>query len=161
MAWNNEKWYNKRDLIWRFTLVFMKSYAGNWQINRYSRNWRNQMTEQYRTIGPEIQGFISDRRSFYRTCPSVRQYFVFTAILNGGWGCWTQFWKGHTQGPSMPGLDLTYSVDASCQVWLHLAKLFQRRSFFNISQLEKRINLGGHVCWPNGTKWRSFIKDLI
>ena len=38
--------------------VFMKSYAGNWQINCNSRNWRNQMTEQYRTIGPEIQGFF-------------------------------------------------------------------------------------------------------
>ena len=31
-SWNNEKWYNKRALIWHFTLVFMKSYAGNWQI---------------------------------------------------------------------------------------------------------------------------------
>jgi hypothetical protein len=37
------------------------------------------MTEQYRSIGPEIQGFLSDRWSFYRTCPSVRRYFVFTA----------------------------------------------------------------------------------
>ena len=63
--------YNKRVLIWRFTLVFMKSYAGNWQINCNSRNWRNQMTEQYRTISPEIQGFISDWRSFYRTYPTV------------------------------------------------------------------------------------------
>ena len=27
IAWNNKKWYNKRDLNWRFTLVFMKSYA--------------------------------------------------------------------------------------------------------------------------------------
>ena len=70
--------YNKRVLIWRFILVFMKSYGWNWQINCNSRNWRNQMTEQYQTIGPEIQGFISDRRSFYRTCPSVRRYFVFT-----------------------------------------------------------------------------------
>ena len=55
--------YNKRVLIWHFTLVFMKSYAGNWQINC--------MTEQYRTIGSEIQGFLSNRRSFYWTCPSV------------------------------------------------------------------------------------------
>jgi hypothetical protein len=51
-------------------------------------------------------------------------------------------------------------IDASCQVWLHLAKLFQGRDCFNISQSEKIINLGGHVCWPNGTKWRSFIEDL-
>ena len=51
-------------------------------------------------------------------------------------------------------------IDASCQVWLHLAKQFQRRRFFNISQSEKRIALGGHVYWPNGTNWRSFIEDL-
>jgi hypothetical protein len=24
--------------------------------------------------------------------------------------------------------------------------------FFNISQSEKRIALGGHICWRNGTK---------
>jgi hypothetical protein len=37
---------------------------------------------------------------------------------------------------------------------------FRGEDFFNISQSEKRMNLGGHVCWPNGTKWRSFIEDL-
>ena len=25
--------------------------------------------------------------------------------MNGGWSCRTQFLKGHTQGPSVPGLD--------------------------------------------------------
>jgi hypothetical protein len=29
---------------------------------------------------------------------------------------------------------------------------FRVEDFFNISQSEKRINLGGHVCRPNGTK---------
>ena len=38
---------------------------------------------------------------------------------------------------------------------------FRGEDFFNISQSEKRINLGGHVCRPNGTKWRNFIEDLI
>jgi len=38
--------------------------------------------EQYWTIGPEIQGFLSDWRSFYRTCPSVQRYFVFTAYVS-------------------------------------------------------------------------------
>ena len=53
--------------------------------------------------------------------------------------------------------------DHLCQVWtLHrcfrpsLAPFGQAVSeekiFFNISQSEKRINLGSHVCWPNGTK---------
>ena len=31
---------------------------------------------------------------------------------------------------------------------------------FNISQPEKRINLDGHVCRPNGMKWTNFIEDL-
>jgi len=34
---------------------------------------------------------------------------------------------------------------------------FRGEDFLNISQSEKRIALGGHVCCPNGTKWRSFI----
>ena len=37
---------------------------------------------------------------------------------------------------------------------------FRGEDFFNIIQSEKRINLGGHVCRPNGTKWRNFIEDL-
>ena len=37
---------------------------------------------------------------------------------------------------------------------------FRGEDLFNISQSEKRINLGGHVCRPNGTKWRNFIEDL-
>ena len=40
------------------------------------------MTEQYRTIGPEIQGFLSDRRSFYRTCPTVFHFHcVMVSVL--------------------------------------------------------------------------------
>ena len=31
--------------------------------------------------------------------------------------------------------------DHLCQVWLHLAKLFQRSNFFNISQSEKKLFL--------------------
>jgi hypothetical protein len=30
--------------------------------------------------------------------------------------------------------------------------------FFNISQSEKRINLGGHVCWPNITKMKKLYR---
>ena len=36
----------------------------------------------------------------------------------------------------------TPNIDASFQVCLHLAKLFQMRRIFSISQSEKRINLG-------------------
>ena len=37
------------------------------------------------------------------------------------------------------------SIDASYQVSVHLAKLFQRRRFLEINQSETRIACGGHV----------------
>jgi hypothetical protein len=170
----------------------MKSYAGNWQINRYSRNWRNKTTEQYWTIdraipdnrfwiprvfiGPAVilinlsvgisfslcytvniwpcdlefwpcksigfqtllrtkyvpslvkihwrmlilvftrmlrkDGRTDGRKRYYipsqlRSSNGQLKKFLFlvtAAILNGKRGCRTQFWKGSTQGPSLPGL---------------------------------------------------------
>ena len=53
--------------------------------------------------------------------------------------------------------------DYLCQVWT-LHRCFQpslapfgqavseEKIFFNISQSETRIALGGHICWQNGTK---------
>jgi hypothetical protein len=38
------------------------------------------------------------------------------------------------------------SIDASYQVSVHLAKQFQRKRIFKISQSETRIACGGHVC---------------
>ena len=38
------------------------------------------------------------------------------------------------------------SIDASYQVSVHLAKLFQSRRFKEIDQSETRIACGGHVC---------------
>jgi hypothetical protein len=37
-------------------------------------------------------------------------------------------------------------VDASYQVSVHMAKLFQSRRFLEIDQSETRIACGGHVC---------------
>jgi hypothetical protein len=38
------------------------------------------------------------------------------------------------------------SIDASYQVSVHLAKLFQRSRFLEINQSETRIACSGHVC---------------
>jgi hypothetical protein len=38
------------------------------------------------------------------------------------------------------------SIDASYQASNHLARRFQRRTFFKIGQSETRIACGGHVC---------------
>jgi hypothetical protein len=43
-------------------------------------------------------------------------------------------------------------IDASYQVSVHLAKLFQRRIFLEIDQSETRIACGRHVCYWIGTK---------
>jgi hypothetical protein len=45
--------------------------------------------------------------------------------------------SNHHRGPS---------IDASYQVSVHLAMLFQRRRFLEIDQSEIRIACGGHVC---------------
>jgi hypothetical protein len=44
------------------------------------------------------------------------------------------------------------SIDASYQVSVHLAMLFQRREFLEVDQSEKRIACGGNVCQWIGTK---------
>jgi hypothetical protein len=38
------------------------------------------------------------------------------------------------------------SIEASYQISVHLAMLFQRRTFLKIDQSETRIACGGHVC---------------
>jgi hypothetical protein len=73
----NGQWNNRTSPTWPET---RHGREGKSQTIFFLQNWRNQMTEQYWTIGPEIQGFLSDRRSFYRTCPSVWLYFVFTGM---------------------------------------------------------------------------------
>jgi hypothetical protein len=44
------------------------------------------------------------------------------------------------------------SIDASYQVSVHLAMLFQSRRFLEIDQSETRIACGSHVCKWIGTK---------
>jgi hypothetical protein len=38
------------------------------------------------------------------------------------------------------------SIDASYEVSVHLAKLFERRRFLEIDQSETKIDCGSHVC---------------
>ena len=43
-------------------------------------------------------------------------------------------------------------IDASYQDSVHLARRLQKRTIFKISQSEKRVACGGHVCLRIGTK---------
>jgi hypothetical protein len=62
-----------------------------------------------------------------------------TAILNGGWGCRTQFLKGHTRGPSMPSLAPFGQAVSEEKIFLTLAnqkqELFLAAMF--IGQMER------------------------
>ena len=51
-----------------------------------------------------------------------------------------------TDRNEMSNLYRKSSKDASYQVTVHLAKRFQRRKIFKITQSETRIVSGGHVC---------------
>ena len=55
--------------------------------------------------------------------------------------------------------------DHLCQVWtLHRCFLPSLAPFGQAVSEEKIFltlaNLGGHICWRNGTKWRNVIEDL-
>ena len=71
---------------------------------------------------------------------------------------------GHICSPDQDEIskfcNLGLPTDTSCQVWFHLAKQFQWRLIFYITQSETRIAHGGHICSLIGTKWRNFVKDL-
>jgi hypothetical protein len=51
-----------------------------------------------------------------------------------------------TDRDEMSNLYRGHNIDASYKVSVHLAKWFQRRSFFKIGQSETRIAYGSHVC---------------
>jgi hypothetical protein len=51
-----------------------------------------------------------------------------------------------TDRDEMSNLNRGPSMDASYQVSVHLAKRFQRRRIYKISQSETRIACGSHVC---------------
>ena len=78
----NGQWNNRTSPTWPET-----RREGRSRTSFFFQNWRNQMTEEYRTIGPEIQGFLSDGRSFYRTCPTVFRFLwscQFKSLLKPG-----------------------------------------------------------------------------
>jgi hypothetical protein len=61
----------------------------------------------------------------------------------------------------MSKLERGTSIDASYQIWVPLAKPFQRARFvLEINQSETRIAFGIHVCQWIGTKCAIFIEEL-
>jgi hypothetical protein len=63
IAWKNDKWYNKRVLIWHFTLVLIKINYG-------------QIGDQKGSFTQQTQYFIHDSRSGRNQCFSVLNWFL-------------------------------------------------------------------------------------
>jgi putative heme iron utilization protein len=61
----------------------------------------------------------------------------------------------------LPILELLHFFHQIFKIFSIWPSSFRGEDFFNISQSETRIALGGHICWRNGTKWRNVIEDLI
>ena len=76
IAWNNEKWYNKRDLIWRFTWSFYEILC---------RKLTNQSLLTKSNDSNTGQSVLKSK-GLYRTSGHftglVRRYFVFTAFYS-------------------------------------------------------------------------------
>jgi hypothetical protein len=72
-----------------------------------------------------------------------RRFFRNQPIRNNN-GLWRQcLLKDQNE---MSNLYREPSIDASCQISVHLDKRFQRRRFLKIDQSQTRIACGGHVC---------------
>ena len=90
---------------------------------------------KFRIIWP--CGFF--REDFFRNRPIGKNNRL-------GWPCLLMDWN------IMSNLYRGPSIDASYQVSVHLAMLFQRRRFLEIDQSETRIACGGNICQWIGTK---------
>jgi hypothetical protein len=56
---------------------------------------------------------------------------------------------------------LPCNFEVNLIIQLEVICCFRAEDWFNIiANQKKRIALGGHICWWDGTKWRNLIEDL-
>ena len=119
IGWDNEKWYNKRVLIWRFPLVFMKSYAEK-SIVIAEIKWQSNTGQS-----------VLKSKGLYRTgghsTGLVRRYFVFTGICNHQYLSLLTLWVWTPRGRGI--LDTTL-CDKVC-LWLAAGQWFSPVSSTN------------------------------
>ena len=84
----------------------------------FTKLTKSNETEQYRTIGPEIEGFWSNRRSFYQTCPLIWRYFVFPDNVKLLW--LGQFSHYHTHWSTHWSWRVHISLACVTWPWPHL-----------------------------------------
>ena len=115
---------------------------------------RDEMSNLYR--GPSIDAFYQvsvhlakrfQRKSFFRNWPIRNKNCRWRPCL-------------FTDQNEMSNPYRGPSIDASYQVSVHLAKLFQRRRFLEIDQSETKIACGSYICKWIGTKWAMPIGEL-
>jgi hypothetical protein len=102
-------------------------------------NGSGQMSSFYRE--PSIDAFY--QVSVHLTKRFQRRFFRNQPIRNKNCLWWLCLLMDRDE---MSNRNRGLSIDASYQVSVHLAKLFQSRRFKEIDQSETRIACGGHVC---------------
>ena len=127
---------------------FQKRFFRNWPIRNKNCLWRpclymeqDEMSKLYRGPSTDASYQMSNhlaarfqtRRFFFRNQPIRNKTCVW-------WPCLLM------DRDEMSNLYRGSSIHASYQVSIHLAKRFQMRRIWNISQSETRIACGCHVC---------------
>jgi hypothetical protein len=114
---------------------------------------------------PNLAGSIYVRSSIKRLhlVPFGQQIWLPRAIFFSDWLMLKKSSPLQLLGQMEPNLTGSIYVRSSIkclrfvpfcqQIWLPRVNLVTvGEDFFNISQSEKKIALGSHICWPNGTK---------
>ena len=99
------KWDYPRTIPAKFGLIWFSGFREDLNVIFY-QNMPN-LHNWYKSAERKISQKNPEYFDLYQSSNGQLKKFLFlvtAAILNGGRGCWTQFWKGPTQGPSLPGL---------------------------------------------------------
>ena len=116
-------------------------------IRNQDRQWWPCLLMDWDKMNKYYEGLVTDaycQISVKQAKPfQRRQFFPYQPIRNNN-----RPWQPCllTDRDEMRKLYEGPDIDASCQISVQLAKRFQRRRFFYISQSETGIAHGGHVC---------------
>ena len=120
----------KKNFLWRSCLLT------DWDkmSNIYKRTFHRCFQPSFGSVGLAVSS-----EKIFRNRPIRKKNRLWWPCLLMDWNIMSNIYRGP-------------SIDASYQVSVHLAMLFQRRRFLEIDQSETRIACGGNVCQWIGTK---------
>jgi hypothetical protein len=145
---------NKNCLWWPFLLMDRdkmsnlyrgSSIDGN-RLVKWTETW-HEASMEYTLLRLHILSRSVNKHGCHRQFLFLIGWFLKNLLLWNRLAKWTETWCLLTDRDKMCNLNRVYSIDASCQVSVHLTKRFQRRRFFLIDQSETRIACGGSAKW--------------